>query len=410
MYRQRFPDDPGMHVPHQETYTNVKYRQNATFFERVKSSLVAILIGLMLILVASVLLFWNEGRAVQTAQSLDEGMRILVHLDTTDVAFENNNLRLVYLQGQLSSEESLFDPVYQISIRAARFRRIIEMYQWVEHEQKREIKEGDRTREETEYSYSLEWNQEVIKSDSFYSTVGHENPNSMPYRSETQVASVVKVGAFHLSSALVDQISDFRLIPPGTSASPKDPSLMFFNGYYYHGSPQNPKVGDLRVKIEAAGILPDSNLGPPTDVTIIAKQKGSRLEGYQTEAGDILEILYTELLSPKDIFSKKHADNTLMTWAIRFGGWLLMFVGFGCLTSIITTLVDWIPLVRDLVSVGVGTLNMALSVSLSLTVIALGWIRYRPWLGCTILFMAFVPYILARFRKPSPLDTRYRNA
>ncbi|PVD25278.1 hypothetical protein C0Q70_15778 [Pomacea canaliculata] len=308
-----------MHVPHQETYTNVKYRQNATFFERVKSSLVAILIGLMLILVASVLLFWNEGRAVQTAQSLDEGMRILVHLDTTDVAFENNNLRLVYLQGQLSSEESLFDPVYQISIRAARFRRIIEMYQWVEHEQKREIKEGDRTREETEYSYSLEWNQEVIKSDSFYSTVGHENPNSMPYRSETQVASVVKVGAFHLSSALVDQISDFRLIPPGTSASPKDPSLMFFNGYYYHGSPQNPKV------------------------TIIAKQKGSRLEGYQTEAGDILEILYTELLSPKDIFSKKHADNTLMTWAIRFGGWLLMFVGFGCLTSIITTLVISVP-------------------------------------------------------------------
>lgn len=42
---------------------------------------------------------------MQTAQSLDEGMRVLVHLDTTDVAFENNNLRLVYLQGQLSSEE-----------------------------------------------------------------------------------------------------------------------------------------------------------------------------------------------------------------------------------------------------------------------------------------------------------------
>lgn len=26
-------------------------------------------------------------------------------------------------------------------------------------------------------------------------------------------------------------------------------------------------MGDLRVKIEAAGILPDSNLGPPTDVS-----------------------------------------------------------------------------------------------------------------------------------------------
>ena len=46
-----------------------------------------------------------QGRAVQTAKSLDEGLNVVVRLETTDVAFDNNNGRLVYLQGSLQSKE-----------------------------------------------------------------------------------------------------------------------------------------------------------------------------------------------------------------------------------------------------------------------------------------------------------------
>ena len=41
-------------------YTNVTYRRNPGFFERVSQSLFGIIIGLVLMLVASGLLFWNE--------------------------------------------------------------------------------------------------------------------------------------------------------------------------------------------------------------------------------------------------------------------------------------------------------------------------------------------------------------
>ncbi len=46
-----------------------------------------------------------QGRAVQTAQSLDEGLRVMVPLGTTEVAFDNNNGRLVFLQGTLHTDQ-----------------------------------------------------------------------------------------------------------------------------------------------------------------------------------------------------------------------------------------------------------------------------------------------------------------
>lgn len=410
MYRQRYPDDPGMHNQGgRDAYTNVTYRHNPNFCERVKNSLVAIVVGIVLLFGACGLLFWNEGRAVQTAQSLDEGLKVLVPLTTTDVAFDNNNGQLVYLSGLLHADEAVVDPVYKLSVKAVKLRRTVEMYQWVEHEDKREVNEGERTREETTYSYNLEWRQEVIRSNSFYSTVGHENPTSMPAGTETQVARAPKVGAFLLSQGLINQINDFKELPQSSGISYSDTALQFFKGHYYSSkNPQYPQLGDVRVKFEYAGLLPGTELGSPTEVSIIAKQIGSRLETYHTAAGDDLEMLQVGQLSAKEIFSKAHATNTLLTWGIRMGGWLLMFIGFSCLTSIVTTLVDWVPVVRELVSMGMGALNATLSISLSLTVIALGWIRYRPWLGVIILVMAAVPFFVTRLQLCRG-SSRHRN-
>ena len=40
----------------------------------------------------------------------------------------------------------------------------------------------------------------------------------------------------------------------------------------------------------------------------------------------------------KAIFDKEHAANNMMTWVLRVVGWFIMFVGFGFMTSIVTTL------------------------------------------------------------------------
>lgn len=46
-----------------------------------------------------------QGRAVQTSKSLDEGLSIVVSLRTSEVAFEENSGKLVYLSGGLNTKE-----------------------------------------------------------------------------------------------------------------------------------------------------------------------------------------------------------------------------------------------------------------------------------------------------------------
>ena len=60
--------------------------------------------------------------------------------------------------------------------------------------------------------------------------------------------------------------------------------------------------------------------------------------------------------------------------------------------------VDWLPIVRELVAIGVTMMNLTLSISLSLTVIAIGWIAYRPLMGIAILAMATTPFFMAKFK------------
>jgi hypothetical protein len=63
-----------------------------SWFSRIGSSIVGVPIGLLMLIAACVGLFWNEGRAVQTARSLAEGKGLVISVDpaTVDAANEGN--------------------------------------------------------------------------------------------------------------------------------------------------------------------------------------------------------------------------------------------------------------------------------------------------------------------------------
>ncbi|KAL3853724.1 hypothetical protein ACJMK2_017242 [Sinanodonta woodiana] len=322
-----------------DSHRTTTYRRNPGFLERIGSSLVGILVGLALLLIASALLFWNEGRAVQTAKSLDEGMNMVVSLKTIDVASRDNNGKLVHLIGPLRTDNILYDETYGVSVHAVKLKRTVEMYQWVEHETKTEFNEGGQTRVETSYSYSKEWRSELVWSNSFSDGFNHRNPITMQVENKNSEAFRVNVGQFELSKGLINRISEFHPLPLSYLRPSQDPHVRIFNGFFYHSAePLYPLVGDLRVRFEYAGISGESPLGPLTQVSIIARQLGSELLPYKTLAGDDLELLYYGQLSPEEIFNKEKIQNTMVTWGIRFGGWLLMFIGFSLITSLITTI------------------------------------------------------------------------
>ena len=86
------------------------------------------------------LLFWNEGRAVQTALSLAEGAGIVVSVlpDTVDPANEG---KLIHTSGPVTTDTVPTDPDFAISAPGVRLVRSTEMYQWIE-EKKTETKKN----------------------------------------------------------------------------------------------------------------------------------------------------------------------------------------------------------------------------------------------------------------------------
>ncbi|XP_060095642.1 transmembrane protein 43 [Heteronotia binoei] len=359
------------------------------------------LIGLATFALSFYILFTNEGRALKTATSLDEGLSLVVPLDNIQSVLQENEHKLVHLSGTLRTSKPLYDPSYGLSIRAVKLKRHVEMYQWVEYEESKDYEENGELKKETRYSYNTEWKSEVVNSRNFDREIGHKNPSAMAVESFTAVASDVQVGNFFLSKGLIEKIDNFKQMSLSKLEDPHADVIRSGDYFFHSENPRRPEVGDLRVSFFYSGLSGDSShLGPADTVTIIARQRGDHLVSYKTKSGDSLEILYPDELSAEEVFQKEHASNSMKTWGLRGAGWLAMFVGINLMMRIFYTLVDWFPVVRELVNIGLKAFAFCLATSLSLLTISVGWFFYRPLWAILIGLLAAVPIVIARSRVP----------
>nr|XP_020498026.1 transmembrane protein 43 [Labrus bergylta] len=395
---QTFSDlDPNKHK-------HVSVKSNPGFLERLGETAGGTVLGIGLFFLSIYILFTNEGRALQTASSLDEGLSQVVSLESFSSLNQQNNNHLVHLSAKLRTSQSLYDPNYRVEVQAVKLQRQVEMYQWVEYHDSKDYQENGETKTETTYTYNTEWKSELINSRNFDKEIGHQNPSAMAVESVTVVAPEVRVGAFILSKGLVEQINDFQTLSlKDFPASYVDPFLSIDDDYFYHTqSPRRPEVGDVRVRFSYAGLSGETSiLGPTQTVSVVAMQRGEQLMPFKTRSGDTLEILYQEELSAKEVFEKEHQSNSLKTWGLRAAGWALMFLSIQLTMRIIYTLVDWVPVLRDLVSVGLKIFAICISCSLSLLTIGAGWLFYRPLMAVALGALALLPLFLARSGLPA---------
>ena len=171
---------------------------------RVGSSFKGIGAGFMLFLAGTVLLWWNEGRAVKTEKMLDEA-------GSKYVEMENPNKKDASLEGELicgtalaTTEDSLADAQFGIGARAIALSRTVEYYQWVEHKQeKHEDKLGGKEEITTTYTYSQEWVTEPIESAQF-KDAAYQKKNTVLTTIDNQEwwAENVRWGAYRLPQSL----------------------------------------------------------------------------------------------------------------------------------------------------------------------------------------------------------------
>ncbi|XPS88239.1 conserved uncharacterized membrane protein, DUF1625 [Desulfosarcina variabilis str. Montpellier] len=339
------------------------------------------------------LLFWNEGRAVKRYQTLKEGEGAVVSVSDEQVDPANQG-RLVHLSARADTDETLTDATFAVSQTALRLKRMVEMYQWKEHRETRTVKQtGGGEKKETSYSYSRVWSASVISSSGFKRRNGHENPTDMPFGSKTLNASNVMLGAFVLSPALVREIDNW--VPVTIDASTAIPAalgsqgMIHGNGYYRGQDPGNPAIGDVRITFNAVY---------PGPVSLIAAQQGKSFAPYTTAAGGSISLLQPGIHSAADMFKTAHFHNRLITWGIRAGGLLLMFIGLASLLKPLSVFADVIPFFGNLVEAGTSLIAFVLAFFFGLMVMGVAWIFYRPVLGLSLMGggVALVAWVIWR--------------
>ncbi len=357
------------------------------WFARIGESIKGILFGGLMFLGAFPLLWWNEGRAVQTYKSLQEGRGAVVSVaaDQVDPA---NETRLVHLSGAAVPQGTLSDPEFGIAAPAIRLTREAKTYQWVEHsksETRKKIGGGEETL--TTYSYSKDWRENRVDSSRFKQPAGHENPGSLVVESASFQASDVRVGGFQLSDGLIGGIRGAVDVPltqdtiKGISGSLKGRTRVHGNELYIGRDPASPAVGDARILFRQV---------PQGDVSVIARQTGSRLGPYQTVAGDELEMIRAGIAPATAMFESAERANTVMTWVARLVGFLAMAFGLLMVLRPIRVLADVVPILGTVVGMGLGLVAFAVAAPLTLVTIALAWVAHRPVLAITLFLIAGV--------------------
>ena len=368
---------------------SVQVTSSSSWFSRLGKAFTGIVVGIILIIVGIGLLFWNEGRAVKTYNTLKEGQGLVIDVasDSVDAA---NDGKLVHLTADALTDETLVDQDFGISANVIRLRRDVLMYQWEETRQtetRKKIGGGEET--VTTYTYSKEWRRSLNDSSNFQSPSGHENPSEFPFDSMTWDAENVPVGAFYLSPDLVSQLSDFadlsvREIPEG-AAWPEDAKLS--NGGIFLGADTaQPQIGDVWINFSVV------EQGP---VSLIAAQNGDTFAEYQTKAGGAIAMIVAGNVPAQQMFEDAIAQNTLITWLVRLGGFILIWIGFGLLFAPLSVLADIVPIFGSLVGAATGLISFLLALAVSLTVIAIAWLFFRPLLGIPLLVLAIVAAVFA---------------
>ncbi|ESY13571.1 TMEM43 family protein [Mesorhizobium sp. C386A] len=376
---------------------------SVSWFGRIKRAVGGVIFGLILIALMVIGLFWNEGRAVQTARSLAEGSGAVVSVgaDSVDTA---NDGKLVHVSGLVTADSGLADPDFGIATQGLRLSRSVEMYQWKEESKSETTKKlGGGEETVTTYSYSKVWDDSQIDSSDFKKPDGHQNP-PMEIHGRTFQIPEGKLVAFDLDTPVLDRIEgdkDYSLSADQSAAIKAayigTKPLSIVDGKIYLGNDNTtPALGDYRIGYE---------LAPLGVISIIARQAGSRLEPYQTQAGDALLMVDTGNVPAEKMFADAVSANTLITWLLRGAGLLLLTIGFALFLSPIGVILDVIPFLGSMARMGTGIIAFVLAILVGTVTIAIAWFWYRPLLALAILaagvIAAVIVYRIGRSRRPA---------
>ena len=256
--------------------------------------------------------------------------------------------------------------------------RKVEMYQWDE-----ESRDNDNT---TEYTYKKDWVVGVVDSSNFKYKSGHENPTSIPYDNERYAVDELKVGVYKLSSSFNSLLNTNQTYNDFTNATIPEGYKVYKNYLIKSANPDNPQIGDVRISFVYAYYK---------DVTVLGKLNNDVITEYVTKENTEIKDFAIGTHNGDYIITQMEKSNKIFKWVLRLIGTVLIIGGIKAFFGPLTTLTSYVPIFGNLVNGATGLISTFIGLAISLIVIAISWIVFRPVLGIGLLVGAVILIVLA---------------
>lgn len=385
------------------------YQETTTtsYGSRVMGGLKGILLGFLMLIAGTVLLWWNEGRTVKTSDANKEAYEATTLVSDLSTFDNTLNGKMIFSSGLATTNDSIVDHEFNIGANAIKLIRTVEYYQWEEHASSTsKDKFGGSQETTTTYTYEKKWVSSVQNSAEFKDPdYKNKNFTLSTIESETFLAPNVTIGAYKIPDFLSSQISGAQDIYVQLSKEkiqafnataknilqcktnilekPYQPNGEYVhvsgNQVYLGANPSDPAIGDVRITFQKV---------MPTNVSIWAKVTNNTFEEYISDNGYKVSAISMGVQSLDKTFQDEQDANSITAWIFRLIGALLVIYGLKGIFNILVILLKVIPFLSSIANFGANLICAIVGIIWSLIVIAIAWIFYRPLLAILLLAAA----------------------
>lgn len=333
-----------------EQYQEVR---SISWFDKLTTSCLGVILGLLLFLGSFGVLIWNEGKVnlATVAQSA---------IDISTIATPTQAQgKLVSVTDRITATTPLGDDRFLLPGNYVVVARTVEMYAWDEQQTTESRKQiGGSETQVTTYTYESRWSVNPENSANFKYAQTHYNP-AKPIPDQLLKVPEARVGRYSLDMNSFTRVSQQRASCDSTGSiaewgsggtidlpatgylslnaqnSRVNGRVQRTNRYIFQGagSPQTPHIGDVRV---CYSVLPVNTM-----ITVFGQLDQNQITPYLYRQTPVYRLLPG---TRSAAIATLRDEHTLWTWIFRAGGFLMMWFGLMLLGSPLSAVLDVIPI------------------------------------------------------------------
>ncbi len=376
-----------------------------------------IIIGILLVIIFVPLFLKNEMTSLKNYKAMKFASENIIET-AVDCIEEKNEGKLVHFCGMTSSDDTITDEKFNISINnSLSLNRVVEMYQW------KEISHRHKKNKEIYYTYTHEkvWSSNLIDSNNFHERNGHENPKAFPCVSANYPAKNINIGAYKIPSSHICllgspvnvDIESLNVTLPSKYAILKENKIFMnvfeeemhlkekeeyntrlnnrhnnrynnkrsnnnYNNNYKPNGFSSPQIGDVKIYFTRY---------PFCEATIIGVQNGNIIRQFNNDECSIFEARCGKIPAEKIIRNYEN-QNTVFLWLFRIIYFIMLVVGFGLIIDFIS-IID-IPGISIEFRLGVFPLALNVTFLICTVIISYIWFFTRPFIGIIALVLGLL--------------------